>query len=173
MMSQPALDLSDLFGAALQAVTAHRQEINDLDGYNGNHGDNMVENVRMIVDALKERGTQTPSEALGYAGERLRSEGQGGTSQYYAKGLSEAVGSLSFGLRGRGLAAMMPVYLKAVVEVESAERQAEQHIARLGWDRMDEEPEDDKASTHLHDGRHCVGTRGEYPAAVEHRPKAR
>jgi hypothetical protein len=94
MMSQPALDLSDLFGAALQAVTAHRQEINDLDGYNGNHGDNMVENVRMIVDALKERSTQTPSEALGYAGERLQSEGRGGTSQYYAKGLSQAAEQL-------------------------------------------------------------------------------
>jgi len=94
MMSQAALDLGDLFGAALQAVTAHRQEINDLDGYNGNHGDNMVENVRMIVDALKERSTQTPSEALGYAGERLRSEGRGGTSQYYAKGLSEAAEQL-------------------------------------------------------------------------------
>jgi hypothetical protein len=94
MMNQPALDLSDLFGAALQAVTAHRQEINDLDGYNGNHGDNMVENVRMIVDALKERSTQTPSEALGYAGERLRSEGRGGTSQYYAKGLSQAAEQL-------------------------------------------------------------------------------
>jgi hypothetical protein len=94
MMNQPTLDLSDLFGAALQAVTAHRQEINDLDGYNGNHGDNMVENVRMIVDALKERSTQMPSEALGYAGERLRSEGRGGTSQYYAKGLSEAAEQL-------------------------------------------------------------------------------
>ena len=94
MMNQPTLDLSDLFGAALQAVTAHRQEINDLDGYNGNHGDNMVENVRMIVDALKERSTQTPSEALGYAGERLRSEGRGGTSQYYAKGLSQAAEQL-------------------------------------------------------------------------------
>jgi hypothetical protein len=94
MMNQPTLDLSDLFGAALQTVTAHRQEINDLDGYNGNHGDNMVENVRMIVDALKERSTQTPSEALGYAGERLRSEGRGGTSQYYAKGLSQAAEQL-------------------------------------------------------------------------------
>jgi len=93
-MSQPTFDVSDLFGAALQAVTAHRQQINDLDGYNGNHGDNMVENVRMIVDALKERSAQTPSEALGYAGERLRSEGRGGTSQYYAKGLSEAAEQL-------------------------------------------------------------------------------
>jgi hypothetical protein len=93
-MDQPTSDLSELFGAALQAVTAHRQEINDLDGYNGNHGDNMVENVRMIVDALKEKSTQTPSEALGYAGERLRSEGRGGTSQYYAKGLNQAAEQL-------------------------------------------------------------------------------
>ena len=94
MMNQPTLDLSDLFGAALQAVRAHRQEINDLDGYNGNHGDNMVGNVRMIVDALKERSPQMPSEALGYASERLRSAGRGGTSQYYAKGLSEAAEQL-------------------------------------------------------------------------------
>jgi len=93
-MDQPTFDLSELFGAALQAMTAHRQEINDLDGYNGNHGDNMVENVRMIVDALKEKSTQTPSEALGYAGERLRSEGRGGTSQYYAKGLNQAAEQL-------------------------------------------------------------------------------
>jgi hypothetical protein len=93
-MDQPALDLSELFGAALQTVTANRQEINDLDGYNGNHGDNMVENVRMIVDALKQKATQTPSEALGYASERLRSEGRGGTSQYYAKGLNQAAEQL-------------------------------------------------------------------------------
>jgi hypothetical protein len=90
MTNQPTLDLSDLFGAALQAVSAHRQEINDLDGYNGNHGDNMVENVRMIVDALRQKSAQAPSEALGYASERLRSEGRGGTSQYYARGLGQA-----------------------------------------------------------------------------------
>ena len=93
-MSQPALDLSALFGAALQAVTAHRQEINDLDGYNGNHGDNMVENVRLIVDALKEKSSHTPSEALEHAGQRLQSQGRGGTSQYYAKGLGQAAGQL-------------------------------------------------------------------------------
>jgi hypothetical protein len=93
-MNQSPLDLSELFGAALQAVTAHRQEINDLDGYNGNHGDNMVENVRMIVDALKEKGSRTPAEALGYASERLQSNGRGGTSQYYAKGLGQAADQL-------------------------------------------------------------------------------
>ena len=93
-MSQPTFDLSDLFGAALQAVTAHRQEINALDGYNGNHGDNMVENVRMIVDAVKEKGSRPPAEALEHAGQRLQSRGRGGTSQYYAKGLSQAAEQL-------------------------------------------------------------------------------
>ena len=93
-MNQSPLDLSKLFGAALQAVTAHRQEINDLDGYNGNHGDNMVENVRMIVDALKEKSSRTPAEALGYASQRLQSNGRGGTSQYYAEGLGQAADQL-------------------------------------------------------------------------------
>jgi hypothetical protein len=93
-MSQPTFDLSDLFGAALQAVTAHRQDINALDGYNGNHGDNMVENVRMIVDAVKEKGSRPPAEALEHAGRRLQSQGRGGTSQYYAKGLSQAAEQL-------------------------------------------------------------------------------
>lgn len=89
-MSQSALDLNSLFGAALQAVTSHRQEINDLDGYNGNHGDNMVENLRMITDALQANKSQPPAEALRYAGQKLQSQGRGGTSQYYARGLNQA-----------------------------------------------------------------------------------
>jgi len=93
-MNQSTIDLSELFGAALQAVSAHRQEINDLDGYNGNHGDNMVENVRTIIDALQEKSAQPPAKALGYASERLRSEGRGGTSQYYARGLGQAADQL-------------------------------------------------------------------------------
>ena len=93
-MNQSTIDLSELFGAALQAVSAHRQEINDLDGYNGNHGDNMVENVRTIIDALQEKSAQPPAEALGYASERLLSEGRGGTSQYYARGLGQAADQL-------------------------------------------------------------------------------
>jgi hypothetical protein len=89
-MSQPTYELADLFGAALEAMTAQRQEINALDGYNGNHGDNMVENLRLITESLQEKSSQTPAEALGYASQQLQSHGRGGTSQYYAKGLSQA-----------------------------------------------------------------------------------
>jgi len=93
-MSQRQPDLSELFGAALESVMAHRQEINDLDGYNGNHGDNMVENMRMVVEALSEKGSRPPAEALGYASQKLQTNGRGGTSQYYARGLGEAAEQL-------------------------------------------------------------------------------
>jgi hypothetical protein len=89
-MAQSSIDLAELFGAALKSVTAHRQEINDLDGYNGNHGDNMVENVQMIVDALQRKQTAPPADALEYASGVLQENGRGGTSQYYAKGLGQA-----------------------------------------------------------------------------------
>jgi hypothetical protein len=93
-MSQSALDLSELFGAALQTVTAHREEINALDGYNGNHGDNMVENMRLATEALREKSSQPPADALRYASQKLRSQGRGGTSQYYASGLGQAAEQL-------------------------------------------------------------------------------
>jgi hypothetical protein len=93
-MNESALDLSNLFGAALQTMTAQRQEINALDGYNGNHGDNMVENLRMITEALDSKKSQPPSEALRFAGQQLQSKGRGGTSQYYARGLNDAAEQL-------------------------------------------------------------------------------
>jgi hypothetical protein len=89
-MSQQPYDLSNLFGTALEAMAVNRQEINALDGTNGNHGDNMVENLRLITESLQEKSSQTPAEALGYASQRLQSQGRGGTSQYYARGLGQA-----------------------------------------------------------------------------------
>lgn len=93
-MSQSQVDLADLFAVAQQSIAAHQQEINDLDGYNGNHGDNMTENVQLIVDALQERRDQPPASALHHASQRVQTEGRGGTSQYYAQGLERAAAQL-------------------------------------------------------------------------------
>ena len=93
-MSGPQVDLTELFAAAQQMVAAHQQDLNSLDGHNGNHGDNMVQNMRMIVDALEQNRDQPPAAALERAGQRLQSEGRGGTSQYYAQGLTKAAGQL-------------------------------------------------------------------------------
>jgi hypothetical protein len=84
------VDVGSLFGQVLEAVTSHREEINTLDGYNGNHGDNMVENIGLIARVLQENTSLPPADALRRASERLQSDGRGGTSKYYAEGLSQA-----------------------------------------------------------------------------------
>lgn len=84
------IDLGNLFGNALQFFAAKRQDVNALDGYNGNHGDNMVANLRLITEALQSKGSQPPSEALQYASQVLQKQGVGGSSQYYAAGLQQA-----------------------------------------------------------------------------------
>jgi len=93
-MGKQALDLTQLFRLAQQAMVDNRQEINDLDGYNGNHGDNMVENLKMITDALQSRQDRSPAEALQYASEKLAEQGRGGTSKYYTQGLRQAADSV-------------------------------------------------------------------------------
>jgi hypothetical protein len=115
-MSQQPYDLSNLFGAALEAMAANRQEINALDGTNGNHGDNMVENLRLITESLQERSSQTPAEARGYASQRLQSDGRGGTSQYYARGLSQAAEQMQGrpSLDGKDVMSLLQVVLGAI-----------------------------------------------------------
>jgi hypothetical protein len=89
-----SVDLGELFGAALHTIEEKRTEINDLDGYNGNHGDNMVQNMRVIRDVVAAHEGEPPSEALRFAGQELARRGQGGTSQYYVRGLNQAADQL-------------------------------------------------------------------------------
>ena len=90
MLSESPVDLANLFGVALKALKSNRQDINQLDGYNGNHGDNMVENMRIITQALQAKRSEAPSDALSYASQVLQAQGKGGSSQYYAQGLNQA-----------------------------------------------------------------------------------
>ena len=89
-MSGSPVDLASLFGVALKALKSNRQDINQLDGYNGNHGDNMVENMSIITQALQAKRSEAPSDALQYASQVLQEQGKGGSSQYYAQGLNQA-----------------------------------------------------------------------------------
>jgi len=93
-MSKTKVDLSALFAKALNTVTANREEINRLDGYNGDHGDNMVENLRVITEALRAKRAEPASKALQYASQQLEENGQGGSSRYYADGLKQAAEQL-------------------------------------------------------------------------------
>jgi hypothetical protein len=82
--------LGNLFNAALQNVNTNRQAINDLDGANGNHGDNMVHNLQVVTQALQTQHGKAPSDQLSYAANQLQANAKGGTGQYYANGLNDA-----------------------------------------------------------------------------------
>jgi hypothetical protein len=89
------VDLAGLFAVAQEAVVSHQQEINDLDGYNGNHGDNVAHTMQMIVETLHQNQDKPPAAALEQAGRRLRTEGRGGTSQHYAQRLRQSAEQLT------------------------------------------------------------------------------
>ena len=90
MQNLTSSGLARLFGAALERMEANQQAVNELDGYNGNHGNNMVQNLRTITAALSAHEDAEPSEALRYASRELEAQGKGGTSSYYVKGLDQA-----------------------------------------------------------------------------------
>jgi len=93
-MSQSGIDLGSLFNAALKTVTANRQKINKMDSEQSNHGDNMVNNLKIIIDALANRSEEAPADALQHAAEELQAKGQSSSSKYYADGLSQAAEKL-------------------------------------------------------------------------------
>lgn len=86
-------DLARLFATALQAVKANQGRLNALDE-NGNHGDNLVANLRLVANTLRKQGSAPPADALRTASKILQKQGKGGTSQYYAKGLDQAARQL-------------------------------------------------------------------------------
>ena len=93
-MSQSDINLSSLFDAALKAVTANRQQINKLDTEQGNHGDNVVKNLNIIAEAIRNKSSESPGDALQHASEELQARGQSSSSKYYADGLSQAAEKL-------------------------------------------------------------------------------
>jgi len=93
--SQAVPSLFQLFSSALSNVNANRQEINDLDGYNGNHGDNMVQNLQLVTSLLGKQTEAAPAEALRSASQLLQAQGRGGTSKYYSQGLEQAAEKLT------------------------------------------------------------------------------
>lgn len=118
------LDLGGLFGAALQTVTANRQEINKLDGYNGNHGDNMVQNLNLIANALGKKKSAPPAEALRFASQQIGAQGAGGTSRYYAQGLNQAADQFE-GRDGLGIEDALPL-IQTLLGAVPAQSQAQQ-----------------------------------------------
>ncbi len=96
-----------LFEAMTQNLEQDRGHLNSIDRGDGDAGDNMAANFRLITDTLAQTLARSGEgadvgEALAVASRTLRKNGQGATAPIYAQGLSEAskrlAGQTSFSL---------------------------------------------------------------------------
>ncbi len=93
-MAKNNLDLIPIFQAVTQALTANQQSLNQADGYNQNHGTNMVQTFHTITNALEQKQGKTAGTGLSYAARQLAKNTTSTSGQLYAQNLSQAATQL-------------------------------------------------------------------------------
>jgi hypothetical protein len=93
-MTEPEVDLASLFNTVTKTLNKNKASLNEADTYNHNHGDNMVQNFKVITKALKEMQGAPPSEQLAYASKKLSTRSTTGSAALYTEGLSRAAQQL-------------------------------------------------------------------------------
>ena len=90
MPKQPnRLNLAHLFQSVAGKLTDQKENLNNADTYNHDHGDNMVEVFNVISQAMQAKENVDPADQLAYASQLL-SQRKSGSAQVYAQGLSQA-----------------------------------------------------------------------------------
>ena len=90
-MSNPSspIDLGKLFQTVTGTLAQNKDNLNNADTKNHDHGDNMVNTFQLITRAMNEKKEANPADRFAYAAEILRGQ-KSGSAQLYAKGLSQA-----------------------------------------------------------------------------------
>jgi dihydroxyacetone kinase len=103
--------LSDLFGSVSDNLERQRGYLNDLDriGGNGNHGDNVADNFRLITESLRRDHELEAQQQLRRAADALQQNGRGATAGLYAEGLRRAAEQVPPGSGQIDMAALMPL----------------------------------------------------------------
>jgi len=83
-------DLAGLFNVAARTLAANKSSLNQADGVNQNHGDNMAQAFKMISQAMASQRGSPPSEQLRYASEYLAQNANSGSAHVYSQGLAQA-----------------------------------------------------------------------------------
>jgi hypothetical protein len=84
------INLIELFSAASKAIGQHQEQLNQADKGNKNHGDNMVQVMEVITQAMKEKKNSDAPTQLEYAAELLRKKSNSGSASLLSDGLAKA-----------------------------------------------------------------------------------
>jgi hypothetical protein len=89
-MPQNSVDLASIFQTVTQALAENQQNLNQADGYNQDHGNNMVQTFQTITGALQQKKGASDSAALAYAAKQLSQNAGSGSGRTYAQNLTQA-----------------------------------------------------------------------------------
>jgi len=121
-MASGQIDLFSLFGQVADTLKNNKEELNQADTYNHDHGDHMVEIFDVITQAMKEKKNAEPADQLEYAASLLRSKSKSGSGVIYAKGLTQAAKQVSGkSLDAGGMLSMLQTILSGGEQVPSAQ----------------------------------------------------
>ncbi|MBN1146048.1 MAG: hypothetical protein JXA78_02235 [Anaerolineales bacterium] len=81
------IELAAFFQAVGEALRQSRAALNQMDVYNGNHGDHMVEIFEIVARAAEESSQAELAQAMADAGRLLTQQAHNGSAQLYARGL--------------------------------------------------------------------------------------
>jgi hypothetical protein len=83
------LNLVNIFQSVAGSLITQKDNLNNADTFNHDHGDNMVEVFNVISQAMQEKKNADPADQLAYASQLLQQR-KSGSAQVYAQGLSQA-----------------------------------------------------------------------------------
>ncbi|MCC7129671.1 MAG: hypothetical protein B6D39_03760 [Anaerolineae bacterium UTCFX2] len=89
MNQQQTASLAAVFAAVQAALEKHRQQLNQEDVINGNHGDHMVEVFLLASQAAASVSESDPGGAMIAAAQALENCSNNGSAEAYARGLRQ------------------------------------------------------------------------------------
>jgi hypothetical protein len=84
------LDLSSLFGLVTERLSEKKENLNEADSYNHNHGDNMVQIFSLIQNAVTDKKDEPVAQQLKFASQQVDEKVESGSAKLYAEGLASA-----------------------------------------------------------------------------------
>jgi len=89
------MDLSSIFKSVAANLTDQQSALNEVDTYNHDHGDNMVQIFNLIQNAVSEKTDEPVEKQLAYASKAVEKGSDSGTAKFYAEGLAKAAKNFS------------------------------------------------------------------------------
>ena len=89
------LDLTTIFKAVTQQLSQQKTELNEVDTYNHDHGDHMVQIFDLIQKSVAKKSKEPVNKQLEYASKVVEKEADSGSAKLYAQGLSSAAKNMA------------------------------------------------------------------------------